>query len=89
VWSLCLKLYAPHENHKKREVQLRVLAEAIKRGDHSCVAAFFAKFMFVPVFHAVKEVVVDGNYIVVKLDEKNYVVINAVDKNALVSIVSA
>ncbi|MEM0468538.1 MAG: hypothetical protein QXT27_05020 [Pyrobaculum sp.] len=89
MWSLCLKLYAPNENHKKRETQLRVLAEAIKRGDHSCVAAFFAKYRFVPVFHTTKEVAVDGNYIVVKLDEKNYVVINVVDKDALVSIVSA
>ncbi|MEM0479544.1 MAG: hypothetical protein QXS16_04410 [Pyrobaculum sp.] len=42
-----------------------------------------------PVFHTTKEVAVDGNYIVVKLDEKNYVVINVVDKDALVSIVSA
>lgn len=88
MWSLCLKLYAKNENHKKRETQLRVLAEAIKRGDHSCVAAFFATYRFVPIFHSAKEVGIDGNYIVVKLDEKNYVVINAVGKDALVSIVS-
>lgn len=88
MWEICLKLYAPTANIKSREAQLKVLADAIRRGDHSCVAAFFAKYRFVPIFHDVKDVVLDGDTIVVKLEENKYIVINAVKKDALVSIVS-